>query len=172
MRSWFHMALSQAGLLRQTRARDAHDEAPLRSELFTADQMEQHGKSVAAAHELTLKHIVDRLLPRLADNEKTLVEACTLLARSAEAHRRVTPAGEWLLDNFYLIEEEIRTAKRHLPKGYSRELPRLAQGPSAKLPRVYDLAFEAISHGDGRVDAESLSRFVAAYQTVAPLKGG
>jgi hypothetical protein len=82
------------------------------------------------------------------------------------------PAAEWLLDNFYLIEEQIRTAKRHLPKGYSRELPRLSTGLSAHLPRVYDLAFEAISHGDGRIDAETLSRFIAAYQTVTPLKVG
>src|SRR5581483_5381165 len=79
---------------------------------------------------------------------------------------------EWLLDNFYLIEEQIRTAKKHLPKGYSRELPRLARGPSAGLPRVYDIALETISHGDGRVDPEGLSRFIAAYQTVTPLKLG
>src|SRR6185295_5085936 len=88
------------------------------------------------------------------------------------AGRRITPAAEWLLDNVYVVDEQIRTAKRHLPKGYSRELPCLAQGPSAGLPRVYDLAFEAISHGDGRVDADTLSRFVAAYQTVAPLELG
>ena len=88
------------------------------------------------------------------------------------ATRRITPAGEWLLDNFYLIEEQIRTAKRHLPQGYSRELPRLAHGPSAGLPRVYDIALEAISHGDGHINAESLHRFVAAYQQVAPLKLG
>src|SRR5512135_3571687 len=91
---------------------------------------------------------------------------------AASESRRITPAGEWLLDNFHLIEEQIRTAERRLPKGYSRELPRLAHGPSAGLPRVYDIAFEAISHGDGRVDAESLSRFVAAYQAVTPLTLG
>jgi hypothetical protein len=57
-----------------------------------------------------------------------------------------------------------------LPKGYSRELPRLLNGPSAGLPRVYDIALETISHGDGRVEPESLSSFVKAYQTVtAPL---
>jgi len=89
-----------------------------------------------------------------------------------KADRRVTPAGEWLLDNFYLIEEQIRTARRHFPKGYSRQLPFLASGPSAGLPRVYDIALEAISHGDGRVDPESLNRFVAAYQKVADLKLG
>ena len=94
------------------------------------------------------------------------------MTAAVTTNRRITPAAEWLLDNFYLIEEQIRTARRHLPKGYSRELPRLAAGPSAKLPRVYDLAFEAIAHGDGRVDAEGLSRFVAAYQTVTPLKLG
>ncbi|MFX4736590.1 hypothetical protein ABTB89_19565, partial [Acinetobacter baumannii] len=79
--------------------------------------------------------------------------------------RRITPAADWLLDNFYLIEEHIRAAERHLPKGYSRELPRLARGPSAGHPRVYDIALAAVAHGDGRVDTESLGRFVAAYQT-------
>ena len=134
--------------------------------------MEQHGRNLAAAHRLAPGRAPDRLLARLAENEGVLVEVCDLLTAAVTANRRITPAAEWLLDNFYLIEEQIRTAKRHLPKGYSRELPRLAHGPSAGLPRVYDLAFEAISHGDGRVDAESLSRFVAAYQTVTPLKLG
>jgi hypothetical protein len=73
---------------------------------------------------------------------------------------------------FYLIEEQIRTAKRHLPKGYSRELPRLGSGPSAGHPRVYDIALETVAHGDGRVDPETLSRFVAAYQTVTDLRLG
>ena len=71
-----------------------------------------------------------------------------------------------------MIEEQMRTARRHLPKNYSRELPRLARGPSAGLPRVYDLALAAISHGEGRIDAESLSRFIAAYQTATPLTLG
>ena len=143
----------------------AVDESPLRSELFTAEQMEQHGKDVAAAHELTRQRGTDRLLPRLADNEKTLVAVCSALAKATEAPRRVTPGAEWLLDNFYLIEEEIRTAKRHLPPGYSRELPRLASGASAGLPRVYDIALHAVAHGDGRLGRGTLTRFVASYQT-------
>ena len=150
----------------------ADEEPPLRSELFSADQMEQHGNNLAAAHRLAPGRAPDRLLTRLAENERILLEVCDLLSAAVTANRRITPAAEWLLDNFYLIDEQIRTAKRHLPKGYSRELPRLANGPSAGLPRVYDLAFEAIAHGDGRVDAEGLARFVAAYQTVAPLKLG
>ncbi len=151
---------------------DDNGELPLRSELFSADQMEQHGRTLAASHTLSAQRVADQLLPRLAENQEVLLETCRLLTEAAKANRGIAPAGEWLLDNFYLIEEQIRTAKRHLPKGYSRELPRLAAGPSAGLPRVYDIALEAISHGDGRIDPESLSRFVAAYQEVTALKLG
>src|SRR6202042_2381556 len=97
------------------------------------------------------------------------IENRDLLSPHAKANRRITPAGEWLLDNFYLIEEQIRTAKRHFPKGYSRKLPRLKNGPSAGLPRVYDIALETISHGEGSIDPEGLRRFLAAYQTVTAL---
>src|SRR5574341_801300 len=134
--------------------------------------MEQHGKTLAASHTVRPGRAADLLLPRLAENEGVLRGVRNLLTEAVKANRRITPAGEWLLDNFYLIEEQIRTAKRHLPKGYSRGLPRLLNGPSAGLPRVYDIALETISHGDGRVDPESLSSFVAAYQTVTPLKLG
>src|SRR5438270_6428924 len=167
--------LVPTGLLpaRRDRSPDAlSTEQPLRSELFSADQMEQHGKVLAAAHKRTFRRGRDALLPRLAENQSVLVEACNLLTAAVRANRRITPAGEWLLDNFYLIEEQVRTAKRHLPKHYSRELPQLANGPSAGLPRVYDIALETIAHGDGRVDPESLSRFVAAYQSVSPVKLG
>ena len=147
-------------------------EPPLRSELFSGDQMEQHGRTLAGLHALSPDYPPDRLLTRLAENEVVLSGTRRLLMEAVTTDRRITPAGEWLLDNFYLIEEQIRTARRHLPKGYSRELPRLRDGPSAGLPRVYDIALETISHSDGRVDPGSLGRFVAAYQTVAVLKLG
>ncbi|MEI8190713.1 MAG: cyclic beta 1-2 glucan synthetase, partial [candidate division NC10 bacterium] len=150
----------------------AGDVPPLRSELFSSEQMEAHGKNLAGSHTLGVSRAPDQLLVRLAENEGVLIGACDLLTEAVTANRRIAPAGEWLLDNFYLIEEQIRTARRHLPKGYSRGLPRLLNGPSAGLPRVYDLALETISHGDGRVDPESLSSFVAAYQTVAVLTLG
>ncbi len=148
------------------------EELPLRAELFSASQMEQHGKILASMHQLTSGRAHDRLLSRLAENEQVLRDVHRLLTEDVKEDRRMTPAGEWLLDNFYVIEEQIRTAAKHLPKGYSRELPQLRGGHSAGLPRVYALALEAISHGDGRVDPEYLSRFVAAYQTVTSLKLG
>lgn len=148
------------------------DELPLRAELFSALQMEQHGRILANAHKLSPERGRDQLLARLAENEAVIIDACSQLTEAIKTGRQVTPAAEWLLDNFYLIEEQIRTAKRHLPKNYSRELPRLLRGNSAGRPRVYDIALETISHGDGRVDPENLSRFVAAYQQVTPLTLG
>jgi cyclic beta-1,2-glucan synthetase len=151
-------------------------EAPLRAELYSADQMERHGEALAAAHKLRPGRSRgprgEPLLRRLAENEGVLVAAGERLKATVTAGQPIAPAGEWLLDNFHLIEEQVRTAKRHLPRAYSRELPRLLHGPSAGLPRVYDIALEAIAHGDARLDAESLRRFVAAYQTIAPLKLG
>jgi cellobiose phosphorylase len=134
--------------------------------------MEQHAKVLAGSHLLKPGCAGDRLLKRLAENEALLLDVHTLLTEDVKQNRRITPAGEWLLDNFYVIEEQIRTASSHLPKGYSRELPRLARGASSGLPRVYDLALEVIAHGDGRVDPENLRRFVTAYQTVSSLKLG
>ena len=148
------------------------DLQPLRAELFSSAQMQEHGKGLALAHKLRAGRSADRLLGRLADNERVLAGVFELLAAGAGANRRAAPAGEWLLDNFYLIEEQVRTARRHLPRGYSRELPRLGSGASRGLPRVYDIALETVAHGDGHVDPASLASFVDAYQSVTPLRLG
>jgi len=148
------------------------EEPPLRAELFSREQMAQHGKILAGSHRLSTTRGSDALLTRLAANETMLVAVRTLLTEAVNDGRRITPAGEWLLDNFYLIEEQIRTARRHLPARYSRELPSLADGPSARLPRVYDIALETISHGDGRLDTDGLGGFVSTYQAVTPLTIG
>jgi cyclic beta-1,2-glucan synthetase len=148
------------------------DEPLLRSELFNADQMARHGELLAGLHELTTARAADQLLTRLSENEDVLTQVCDLLTGAVKTNLQITPASEWLLDNFYLIEEHIHIAKRHFPKSYSRGLPCLSNGASAGLPRVYDIALEIISHGDGRVDVEGLSRFLTAYQAATILTLG
>jgi len=148
------------------------DEFPLRSELFSSEQMKLHGKKLAGLHHLTKKRATEKLLERLHENEDALIETIRKLTAVVKTNSPIAPAEEWLLDNFYLIEENVRTAKRHLSRGFSRGLPWLSSGPSAGLPRVYDIAQEIISHGDGRVDLENLVSFVTAYQSVSHLKLG
>ena len=151
---------------------DEDEDLPLRAELFSAAQMAAHGRSLASHHALSPRGGGDQLLARLSDNAEVISATCDELTAAIKNGRQITPASEWLLDNLYLIEEQIRIARRHLPKDYSKELPRLAKGAPEGCPRVYKLALEIISHGDGRVDPESLSRFVDAYQEIAPLKLG
>jgi len=157
-------------------ARPAVDEQPLRSELFSDEQLQQHAKLLAGWHSVDPKQKdrrhTDRLLPRLDSNEIALREAYDLIVDAVKRRRQITPASEWFLDNYHLIEEQIRISRKHLPRGFSRELPVLTNGASAGLPRVYDLALELISHVDGKIDETSLRAFVASYETVSPLRLG
>lgn len=142
-----------------------YEEEPFRSELYASDQMDRHGKVLAKSHKLQKGKSADQLLKRLEDNEKILLKVRNLLVESIRNDKTITPASEWLLDNFYLIEEQVVIARKHLPKGYSEALPYLAEGVSAGMPRVYDIVLEIIAHSDGRVDVNSLTRFVANYQS-------
>ena len=144
----------------------------LRSELFSIEQLKRHAATLAGQHRIDSRPGPDRLLPRLADNARVLLAAYDVVTTAATQGQRIVPAEAWLLDNYYLIEQQVTLARRHLPRGYSRQLPRLADGPSAGFPRIYDLALELISHMDGRVDSDNVTQFVAAYQAVEPLKLG
>ncbi|MFZ4483068.1 MAG: GH36-type glycosyl hydrolase domain-containing protein [Chthoniobacterales bacterium] len=152
-------------------ARPTAGEQPLRSELFSLDQLVSHAAALAGAHRVSIKGGTSSLLERL-DHNAEILEAFTRKTLIADPARRVTHAAEWLLDNFYLIEEEIQLARRHLPPGYSRELPRIEHGPSGGFPRVYAIVLELVSHVDAEIDLDPLRSFIAAYQTVAPLKLG
>ncbi|MDR3460465.1 MAG: glucoamylase family protein [Verrucomicrobiae bacterium] len=151
--------------------RPSPGDLPLRAELFSVEQLARHAMSLAAHHRVVTQQGFNSLLDRLGQNEGILrtFNRATLAVKPG---RRITPAAEWLLDNFYLIEEQIQMARRHLPRGYSRELPRLLNGPNTGLPRVYDIVLELISHVDAEIDAEPLNAFIAAYQKVHPLKLG
>ncbi|MGM0569828.1 MAG: glucoamylase family protein, partial [Pseudomonadota bacterium] len=144
----------------------------LQAELFSIEQLKRHAVTLADQHRRGLRTGPDRLLPRLADNERVLQEAYDVVTRDVASGQQVVPAEAWLLDNFYLIEQQISLARRHLPRGFSSQLPGLVTGPLAGLPRIYELALELISHMDGRVDNDNVTSFIAAYQSVEPLMLG
>ena len=143
----------------------------LRTELFSLEQLKRHGLTLASRHHLAPSPGPDRLLPRLADNARVLMAAYDIVTAATPGHR-IVPAEAWLLDNFYLIEQQIGLARRHLPRGYSRKLPCLADDPSAGFPRIYDIALQLISHTDGRIDNDNTTQFLVAYQQAMPLKLG
>ena len=147
-------------------------EEPLRAELLSSDQLIRFGKTLAGSHRISKKPAKDHLLRRLANNEIVLHKVRKLLTDSIKRKNQISPAAEWLIDNFYLVEEHIRIAKKHFPKGYSEDLPQLSDNGTEGLTRIYDIVLKIISHSDGRIDIESLSSFVNSYQTVTNLQLG
>jgi cyclic beta-1,2-glucan synthetase len=147
-------------------------EYPLLSDLYSSDQLDKHGEAMARIHEPDRRSGREKLLARLTQNEKILAETHTLLSNGESARLNLFPAGIWLLDNYFLIKEQIQLARAHLPKRYSRELPRLRAGLSAGFPRVYEIVRDLISHVDGRVDEGNLRTVVMSYQRVCTLTLG
>lgn len=105
---------------------------------------------------------------RLKSNAAVLLAAYRASALEVENERCVVPAAEWLLDNYHLVEEQIREIHDDLPPNYYKQLPKLAEGPFAGYPRVFGIAWAFVAHTDSHFDPETLVRFIAAYQRSNP----
>ncbi len=150
-----------------------NDPAPVRQELFGVERLEQHATSLAAAQTVTKRPpAVLSLRTRLSDNAKVLLAGYRASAAELESGRGVVPAAEWVLDNYHLVEEQIREIRDDLPAGYYRQLPKLAEGPFAGYPRVFGIAWAFVAHTDSHFDPDVLRRFIVAYQRVQPLTIG
>jgi cyclic beta-1,2-glucan synthetase len=148
-------------------------EDPIRSELFGIERLEQHAASLAAAQRVVAGSGPRRaLLPRVEENGRVLRDANQAVAEALREELWITPAAEWLVDNFFVVDEQLREIRDDLPVGFYRELPALADGPLAGYPRVYGIAWAFVAHTDSRFDPDTLRRFVAAYQQVEPLTIG
>jgi cyclic beta-1,2-glucan synthetase len=145
----------------------------IRAEIFSAERLEQHARSLAATQRVTARPVAaPSLIARLHDNRRALLEAHRTIASAIAQGDAITPAAEWLVDNYHVVEAQIRQIDDDLPPGYYRQLPKLADGPLAGYPRVLGVAWAFVAHTDSRFDAHLLSRFVAAYQSVQPLTIG
>jgi len=111
-------------------------------------------------------------LRRLREVEGALEWANTSLTMSAKMHHAFTLSAEWLLDNAYLIREQVTDLRRSLPQKYYGELPLIANGPEAGLPRVYRVASEMVSESCGALGPEIIRKFLVAFQAVTPLDIG
>jgi cyclic beta-1,2-glucan synthetase len=157
----------------RSRASPWNSEELLREELFSVERLEQHGRSLAAAQPVSAKRLRGRsLTARLGENARVLLSAYRDIASAVHAGRPITPAAEWLLDNYHVIEEQIREIRVDLPAGFYRELPKFADGHFAGYPRVFSVAWAYVAHTDSHFDPETLRRFVRAYQSVQPLTIG
>ncbi len=151
----------------------AESREPIRAELFSVERLEEHARSLAAAQKTTAQRGRLRLISRrLGDNGDVLLAAYRELAQAIREEALLTPAAEWLVDNFHLVERQLNEIRESLPSSYYHQLPKLDAGHLVGYPRVFGIAWAFVAHLDSRFDPEALHRFVEAYQEVSPLTIG
>src|SRR5438128_12223840 len=167
------MASLLTALIQRLRRSNAAGELPIREELYSVERLEQYAAALAARHTLAGKpRRLNLLLPRLEENGRKLLAAYKALAESIREEHVISPAAEWLVDNFHIVEEQVREIREDLPKSYYYELPQLAEGDFKNYPRIYALSIALIGHTDSHLDTETLRRFINAYQKVSELAIG
>ena len=145
----------------------------IRADLFGAERLEYHAISLAQAQPVIGRAArVPPLSKRVQENATVLLSAHRSCTQASQAGLTVTPATEWLLDNYHLVEKQLRQIKRDLPSGYYRQLPKLSTGPFTGYPRVLGIAWAFVAHTDSLMNGSVFARFVRAYQTVDPLTIG
>ena len=151
----------------------AEKEGPIRGELFSAERLDQFAEHLAAA-QVTSKELGSGhpLIPRVLENGRVLLEYYRATANSIKQGGTITPAAEWLVDNFYIVEEQLREIRDDLPRAFYRRLPKLASGHLKGYPRVFGVAWAFVAHTDSRFEPELLQRFVNSYQRIQPLTIG
>ncbi len=148
------------------------EDDPIRFELFSNERLEQHAASLAKAQKAEIRPDGLKLMPRVRENSRVLFEAYKAIGKAALEHRAITPAAEWLLDNYHVIEEQINDINVYLPEKFYKQLPKLTGGFLSGYPRVYGIAWALVAHTDSRFSAEQLTHFIRAYQEVQPLSIG
>jgi len=148
---------------------------PIRGEVLGVDRLAEQARAVARQQRIappTTRRGPGPLLRRLDQTRVVLTDINRQLTEAAGRGVDVSSAGEWLLDNYYIVQEHMREIRMSLPSRYYQELPKLANGKLAGYPRVYELAIELIGHTEGRLDLENIALFTGEYQRITSLRLG
>lgn len=134
-------------------------------ELLSIELLEEHARRLAALLSIAPRRRGSGRahLRQLKRHMRALRDVYTTLAEDAR-QEAMSPATEWLLDNFHIISAAARDIKHDLPPSFFERLPRVAADEFAGLPRIYALALELIGSSAGRLDAQRLQRFISAFQ--------
>ncbi|MBS1970300.1 MAG: hypothetical protein JSU04_08325 [Bdellovibrionales bacterium] len=148
-------------------------EDPVRGEIFSTSRLEAQAEHLAESHKLVKDpKRGQNLAQRIYDNSLVLEESYEQIMQAVDEQQAITPAAEWLIDNFHIVRAQLKDISDHLPPEYYRELPKLAEGLHKGLPRVYAIMWYYVSHTDSHFEPEALRRFLLAYQNTHPLTIG
>ena len=138
----------------------------IRDASLTVEELEDHARRTALEHYVSSKrNILNWPLSRMNDNYSYILFVYKGLNDDAMQKRTVPPAAEWLLDNFYVIEEQVKSIRRDLSKKNYYSLPVLKNGPYKGYTRIFAIAMELVTHMDGQIEESTLLKYLDAYQS-------
>src|SRR5579862_9730805 len=123
-----------------------HLEEPIRAELFSVERLEQHAETLAAAQTVEDEPTRGKpLTPRVLENGRVLLQCYGELTKAIQQDQPIPPAAEWLVDNFYIVDDQLREIREDLPPGFYRKLPKLSSGHLQGYPRVFGVAWAFVA---------------------------
>ncbi|NTW72830.1 MAG: glycosyl transferase, partial [Eubacteriaceae bacterium] len=138
----------------------------IREASLTVEELEDHARKIAIGHAVSSKrNILDWPVARMNDNFNFILQVYKGLNKDVMEKRSVPPAAEWLLDNFYIIEEQVTGIRIDLTKKTYYRLPVLKKGPYKGYTRIFAIAIELVSHIDGQIEESTLQKYLDAYQS-------
>ena len=134
--------------------------------LLDKNQLENHLQKIASNHNLSNKSKKDTYpIPHLIENYETIQTVYQLLNEHLKLGIGIHPAGEWLLDNFYIIEETVKQIQKELPLKKYTNFVGISNGTYQGFARIYVLAAEIVAYTDNKIERKDLEDYLASYQT-------
>lgn len=128
-------------------------------------QLEKYMEKIATSHDVELtSNIATYPIPRLKDNYRFIEKTYNLLNKYIKIGINLYPAGEWLLDNFYIIEETFKTVCKEMTIAKYKKLPGITTGMYKGFSRIYVVASEIVAYTDNKINDEILNLAISAYQ--------
>ena len=136
-----------------------------KSVVLDKEQLEKYLEKLASDHVLKEKSDKNTYpIPRLQDNFEVITTVYNLLNEHIKLKIPIHPAGEWLLDNYYVIEETVKSIEKELTlKKYTNFLG-IANGVNYGFARIYVLATEIVSYTDSNITRDLLTELLKSYQ--------
>ena len=134
--------------------------------ILTTRELEEYLEKIGTTHNLTAKSWKETYpIPRLLDNYALIKDVYEILNEHVKQGISIHPAGEWILDNFYIIEETVKSIRQELTLKKYKNFVGLKNGTYEGFARVYVLATEIVNYTDNKIETENLEKYLTAYQT-------
>lgn len=116
-----------------------------------------------------MKHTLNSIFKEAEGNYTIICKTHKLLESSYELKIPIHSAGQWILDNMYIIEEqyeEIKDARRSLK---SKRLPVIKTHDGDKYISIFYLAYELVEANTGYVDQNLILNCLKEHQKLSYL---